>query len=358
MRAAQGLAGALLVPSSLAMIISAFSGEAQGKAIGTWTAWTGISFIIGPLLGGFLVDSASWRWVFGINVVPITITLLLIKMLKLPEKLPHDTKIDILGAILCAIGLGGPVYSFIEQPHYGWSSLQVIIPLVVGVVALVSFLLYEKSIKNPMLPLNLFKVRNFSVGNIATTAIYAGLSVAIFILIIFVQSVGGYSAFRAGLTFTPVTIILFLLSPRFGALAGKYGPRLFMSVGPIIGAIGFLFLLRVNQSVDYWNQIFPGIIVFGIGLSMTVAPLTAAILGDIDSRNAGVGSAINNAVSRIAGLIAIALIGLIIGADAFTRSTAYGVNAFHRGAVAMAVLLLAGGLISAIGITNRKRSRI
>ncbi len=355
MRAFQGFAGALLVPSSLAMIISAFSGEAQGKAIGTWTAWTGISFIIGPLIGGFLVDSASWRWVFGINIIPIAITLLLIKMLKLPEKLPPNTKVDFIGAILCAVGLGGPVYAFIEQPNYGWSNPMVYVPLIVGIIAMISFLFYEKIIKNPMLPLSLFKVRNFSVGNVATVAIYGGLSIAIFLLIIFVQSVGGYSALNAGLSFVPVTIILFILSPRFGALAGKYGPRLFMSLGPIIGAVGFLLLLRVDDSVAYWTQIFPGVLVFGLGLSMTVAPLTSAILGDIDARHAGVGSAVNNAVSRIAGLITIATIGLVIGAEAFTGSVSHGVEAFHKGVVAMSVLLFLGGLISAIGITNRNR---
>lgn len=356
MRGLQGLAGALLVPSSLAMIISAFKGEAQGKAIGTWTAWTGISFIIGPLLGGFLVDTASWRWVFGINVVPIVITLAMLRLLNLPEKLPTNAKVDIVGAILCAIGLGGPVYAFIEQPHYGWGNAQVVTPLVVGTLALACFIWYEKTIKNPMLPLKLFKVRNFWVGNIATTAIYGGLSVALFLLVIFVQLIGGFSALKAGLALMPVTLILFLLSPKFGALAGKYGPRLFMAVGPIIAGLGFLLLLRVNDSINYWSQIFPTVIIFGLGLSMTVAPLTAAILGDIDSRNAGVGSAINNAVSRIAGLVAIALIGLIIGADAFTRGVSHGVDAFHKGSLAMATLLIAGGVISAIGIVNRKKS--
>ncbi len=355
-RALQGLAGALLVPSSLAIIISSYKGESQGKAIGTWTAWTGISFIIGPLIGGFLVDAAGWRWVFGINVIPIVITLGLLKLLKLPEKLPPDAHVDIIGALLCAIGLGGPVYSFIEQPRYGWQSPMVFIPLIFGFIALIGFIVYEKNIKNPMLPLELFKVRNFSVGNIATVAIYAGLSVATFLLIIFVQSVGKYSAFRAGLTFLPVTFIMFLLSPRFGGLSAKFGPRFFMAVGPIVGAIGFLLMMRVNQPISYWTQIFPAIIVFGLGLAMTVAPLTSAILGGIKPEHAGMGSAINNAVSRIAGLIAIAFIGLIIGADAFTTSSvAHGVNAFHKGVISMAVLLLIGGLVSAIGITNKKR---
>jgi EmrB/QacA subfamily drug resistance transporter len=358
MRAFQGLAGALLVPSSLAMIISAFKGEAQGKAIGTWTAWTGISFIIGPLLGGFLVDSASWRWVFGINIIPIAATLILIRMLRLPEKLPANTSIDIVGAILCAIGLGGPVYAFIEQPNYGWSNPFVYVPLIVGIIATIAFLVYEKAIKDPMLPLSLFRVRNFSVGNLATIAIYGGLSIAIFLLIIFVQSVGGYTALNAGLSFVPVTIILFFLSPRFGALASKFGPRLFMSLGPIVGAIGFLLLLRVNNSVNYWTQILPGILVFGLGLSMTVAPLTAAVLGDIEGRHAGVGSAINNAVSRVAGLITIAIIGLVIGTDAFTGTVSHGVAAFHKGVIAMSFLLVVGGLISAIGITNRNRRQL
>lgn len=353
MRALQGLSGALLVPSSLAIIISAFKGEAQAKAIGTWTAWTGISFIVGPLLGGFLVDHSTWRWVFGINVIPIAVTLFLINKLQLKETLPKNVRVDIVGAILCAIGLGGPVYAFIEQPSYGWSSPMVLLPLIIGVLAFTVFLIYERNIKNPMLPLGLFKIRNFSVGNIATVAIYSGLSIATFLIVIFVQTVGGYTALRSGLTLLPVTIILFILSPRFGALAGKYGPRFFMAVGPIVGAFGFLLMLRVNDSISYWSQIFPAIVVFGIGLSMTVAPLTAAILGQIPPQNAGIGSAINNAVARIAGLIAIAVIGLIIGADAFTGTVSHGVAAFHRGVISMAILLIIGGIVSAIGITNK-----
>lgn len=355
MRALQGFAGAMLVPSSLALIIAVFDGESQGKAIGTWTAWTGIAFIVGPLLGGFLVDSASWRWVFGINVLPIVATLLLLKILNLPEKLPRNVRVDILGAILCACGLAGLVYSFIEQPNYGWRSPHVWLSLLIGLIALVIFLIYERSIKDPMLPLSLFKIRNFSVGNIATVSIYAGLNIFLFTLIIFVQQVAGYSAFKSGITVLPVTIIMFLLSPRFGALAGKYGPRLFMSVGPLIAGIGFLLMLRVNETVNYFGQIFPAILVFGLGLSMTVAPLTAAILGHIEKHHAGIASAINNAVARIAGLIAIALIGLVIGAEAFTGTTIHGVDAFHKTAIATAVLLFLGGTISAIGITNHNK---
>jgi len=196
-----------------------------------------------------------------------------------------------------------------------------------------------------MLPLSLFKVRNFSVGNAATLAIYGGLSVATFLITIFVQQVGGYSAIEAGLTVLPVTIIMFFLSSRFGALAGKYGPRLFMGLGPIVAAIGFMVMLSVDQSVSYWTQIFPGIVIFGLGLSMTVAPLTSAVLADIDSRRAGIGSAVNNAISRIAGLVAVASIGVVIGQH-------LTIEGFRSGIVLMASLLVIGGIVSAIGITN------
>ncbi len=353
-RAAQGLAGALLVPSSLALIISAFHGEAQAKAIGTWTAWTAIAAIIGPLLGGAIVDVTSWRWIFGVNVLPIVVTLAFLQRLTLDEKQLQNVTVDTLGAVLCAVGLGGLVYGFIEQPHYGWSNPLVYVSLTVGVLALICFLFYEKSTKYPMLPLILFKIRNFSVGNLATLVMYAGLSVSIFILIIFVQQIVGYSAFKAGLTTLPVTSIMFLLSPRFGALAGKFGPRLFMTIGPIVASFGFLLYLRIKMPVSYWADIFPALLVFGFGLSITVAPLTAAILGHIEPKHAGVASAINNAVARIAGLVAVALVGLVIGKDAFNGSTARGMMAFHKSAVAIAILLILGGIISAIGISNRR----
>jgi EmrB/QacA subfamily drug resistance transporter len=344
-RGLQGIAGALLVPSSLALIISAFSGPAQGKAIGSWTAWTGISFIVGPLLGGLLVDISSWRLIFAINLLPIAITLWLMKQLKLKENTNKQKSIDYPGAILCAVGLGGPVYALIEQPYYGWASARIYLPLLVGVMTFLSFLVYEQRVKNPMLPLGLFKIRNFAAGNLATLAIYAALSVAGFLITVFVQQVGGYSAIEAGLAMLPVTIIMFLLSPRFGGLAGKYGPRAFMTLGPIIAGFGFLTMARVNETVQYWTQLFPGVLLFGLGLSITVAPLTAAVLGSISSAQAGIGSAVNNAVARVAGLIGIAVLGLFLG-QSLTLS------GFHKGIMAMGLLLLAGGLISLVGIRN------
>lgn len=345
-RGLQGVAGALLVPSSLALIISAFKGPAQGKAIGSWTAWTGISFIIGPLVGGLLVDAGSWRWIFAINVIPIAITMWLISRLKHDEQIRESTRLDVLGAALCAVGLGGSVFALIEQPNFGWAHPIIYLPLTIGLLSLAVFFWHETRSSHPMLPLRLFNIRNFAVGNVATLMIYAGLSLATFVLAIFVQQVGGYSATQAGLSLMPVTIIMFLLSGRFGGLSGKFGPRLFMSLGPIIGALGFIAMLAVDSSVSYWT-LLPGVLIFGLGLSITVAPLTSAILGSIDERQAGIGSAVNNAVARIAGLIAIAAIGPIVGAS-------LDLNGFHRSALVTAGLLIVGGVISAVGIKNHQ----
>lgn len=346
-RALQGIAGALLVPSSLAIIIASFSGTAESKAIGTWTAWTGIAFVIGPLLGGFLVDAYSWRLIFAINVIPIAATLWLMQNLHLKEPHLADQHIDSWGTALGTVGLGGTVYALIQQPHFGWDSPAIFLPLIGGMAALIVFLWHESRTKSPMLPLKLFKIRNFTVGNISTIFIYAGLSIATFLITIFLQQVGGYSAIAAGLALLPITLIMFTLSPRFGALAGKHGPRFFMALGPIIAGLGFLSMVRVNQSVSYWPELFPGVLLFGLGLSMTVAPLTAAVLGAITADNAGIASAVNNAISRIAGLIAIAGIGVVTGAN-------LDVDGFHRGIVVMAILLFIGGIVSALGISNHE----
>ena len=346
-RGLQGVAGALLVPSSLALIISSFSGALQAKAIGTWTAWTGIAFVIGPLLGGFLVDVWSWRLIFAINILPIVLTVWLMAFLAKEDR-PIRARVDILGAVLGVVALGGPVYALIEQSKYGWGSPLIYLPLVAGCAAAVAFLFHERHATAPMLPLSLFSVRNFSVGNVATFAIYAGLAVSGFLITIFVQQVGGYSATASGLALLPVTIIMFFLSSRFGLLAGIYGPRFFMATGPIIAGVGFLTMLRMGETVQYWTQLFPGVMIFGLGLTMTVAPLTAAVLGSIGTKQAGIGSAVNNAVSRIAGLVAIAAVGIVIG-DAISLAS------FRRGILMISLLLFVGGIVSALGIQNTKK---
>lgn len=393
-RALQGVAGALLVPSSLAIIISSFSGSAQGKAVGTWTAWTGIAFILGPLVGGFLVDQASWRWIFAINLIPIAVTLYLLRGIAVAKGAESKAKVDVVGALLCALGLGGPVFALIEQAHYGWGNPVIYLPLTIGLIFLAVFLGYEHKNKNPMLPLGLFRNHNFSVGNVATLAIYAGLSAATFLIVLFLQQVSGYSALSAGLALLPVTVVMFLLSPRFGALSGKYGPRIFMGFGPLVASVGFLMMMRMQAHTDYWTQLFPAILVFGLGLSITVAPLTAAILGDVPKGQAGIASAVNNAVARVAGLIAVAAVGAVVTAQfaaSLDRNSTISympasvmnqvkdqplqtdppkdykndcvlinaiskasVEAYRTGILTIAGLLAGGGVISLIGIRNPK----
>ena len=350
LRGLQGIAGALLVPSSLALIISTFRGAAQAKAIGQWTGWTSAAFLAGPLLGGLFVDYLSWRLVFAINVVPIVVTLVLMARLGQKNVRPEGAGIDWLGAVLGILGLGGPVFALIEQANYGWTSPAIYLPLGLGLVSLTAFILRQRTVRHPMLPLGLFAVRNFSVGNVATTLVYAALSLGGFLITVFLQEVAGYSATFAGLAFLPITIMSIALSSFFGSLAGRFGPRLFMGLGPIVGGAGYLLMLGIGENPNYFTQVLPGVLLFALGLTATVAPLTAAILGSIPEEQSGIGSAINNAVSRIAGLIAIALIGVILGG-------ALTVESFHRGLVVVAVLLIAGGIVSWIGIRNPARAK-
>lgn len=318
-RFVQGIFGALLVPSSLALIMSNFRGDAAGRAIGTWTAWSGTSAVFGPVLGGFLVSAASWRWVFAINVLPIAVTLVLLRMLD-PEEHQPKGRVDWWGATLCAFGLAGPVFALIDQPSRGWGDPVIWAPLAGGLIMLAAFVVWEWRCPHPMLPLGLFRNRNFTVGNLATPAIYAGLSALIFVLVVSLQQVAGWSALAAGFAFVPVTIATFVLSPRAGALAGRFGPRLFMGLGPLIGAAGVLLMLRVDAEPNYWVDLLPPVLLFSIGLGLTVAPLTAAVLGDVPAEESGIASAVNNAVARVAGLVAVAFVGAIVAAS-FTATS-------------------------------------
>jgi EmrB/QacA subfamily drug resistance transporter len=315
-RALQGIAGALLTPSSLAVIVAIFPERERSRAIGTWTAWGTIAGALGPLVAGLILNVASWRWIFVINLPLVGACLWLIQR-AVPRTSPTNTRrrVDVVGAVLCVLGLGGAVFALIEQPRLGWSDPAVSGSLIGGVLAFAAFLIYESRASDPMLRLDLFKSRNFAVGNVETLALYGGLSALFFFLVLYLQQVAGYSPLEAGLALLPESLIMFALSGRFGALADRIGPRLFMGGGPLIAGAGMLMLLSFGVRVDYLTQVLPGILLFSLGLSITVAPLTAAILAGVDQREAGIGSAVNNAVARVAGLIATVAVGALVAAQ-------------------------------------------
>lgn len=345
-RAIQGMAAALLVPSSLAIITTAYAGPARARAIGTWTAWTGTAAIIGPLLGGVLVDWFSWRLIFAVNVLPVALTLLL--MLGLQDSPRRRTALDIPGALLAVAGLGGPVYALIEQERLGWADPAVYLSLAGGLAALVLFVVREARAKAPMMPLYLFRVRNFRYGNLVTAAAYGALSLGTFALTVFVQEAAGFTAIQAGLISLPLPVAMLLLSTYFGNLAGKYGPRIFMTCGPAIMGIGFLLMLSVSPPLNLLTQLLPGLLLFSLGLAVMVAPLTAAVLGALNETDAGIGSAVNNAVSRVAGLITVALIGTI-------SAGSLDYAGFQRTVLATALLMFAAALIAFLGIRTPER---
>lgn len=344
-RLLQGAAGALLVPSSLALIMTNFRGAAQAKAIGTWTGLTAGAMIVGPVLGGLFVDLASWRFSFLINVLPIATALWLLTRLTQKNVRQPNAHIDAISAVLCIVGLGGMVYALIEAPINGWGSPQIWVPAALGVLAFVAFIRRQATTTRPMLPLDLFKARNFAWGNLSTLLVYGALSLNGFVLVVYLQEQAGLSATAAGVASLPITVIMILLSSRVGGLAGRIGPRIFMTVGPLAMAGGALLMLAVSEDFNYWWQVLPGIVVFGLGLTITVSPLTSAILGAIDSSRSGIASAVNNAVSRIAGLVAIALIGTIVGG-------ALDLAGFHQAMIVTASLLALGGVVSWVGIRN------
>ncbi len=315
-RVLQGVFGALLTPSALAVIVAAFPPAQRGGAVGSWTAWSGIAAVLGPLVGGQLIDAASWRWIFAINV-PFVVLTLVIVFAAVPRRPRAAARppIDWPGGVLSFLGLAGPTLALIRQPEAGWGAPDVIVPGLVGVVVLAAFLARERTTAHPMLPLELFKRRNFAAGNAQTLAIYAGLSILFFYLVLFLQQVGGYSATEAGLATLPTTLVMFTLSKRAGMLADRIGPRWFMGGGPLVAAGGMLLLLRVDADVDYVTEVLPALAIFSLGLSATVAPLTATVLSDADEHQAGIASGVNNAIARAGGLLGVAALGAVIAAQ-------------------------------------------
>jgi EmrB/QacA subfamily drug resistance transporter len=351
-RCLQGVGAAFLVPSSLAMLNEYFSGPEQSRAIGIWTAWTGTAFVVGPLLGGVLVDALNWRWIFAVNLVPLSLTLYLSTRLAPQRDFSRDDnsrrRIDVPGAILTALGLTGTVFALIEQQRLGMTHPLVVAGFVVGVLCLAAFPWWERRAAHPMMPLEIFTSRNFAVTNIATVFLYAGVSLGMLAVTLFLQETVGWSATAAGVATLPIPVLSLLLAARFGALAGRHGPRLYMAVGPLLAAAGFALMalsLADDGDFDLWRQLSPGVLVFALGLTMTVSPLTATVLAAVEPTQSGIGSAVNNAVSRIAGLLAIAFMSVVIGG-------AMDFDGFRRAAVVTAVLFGCAGIVSAVGIRN------
>jgi EmrB/QacA subfamily drug resistance transporter len=398
-RALQGVFGALLTPSALAIIVATFPPDERGAAIGSWTAWTGISFVVGPLVGGQLVDVASWRWIFAINVPFVAVTLLLVSMaIPARERAADRPAVDWTGALLSLLGLAGPVFALIRQPELGWSSPGVWVPLVAGLAVFTAFLVHEARTPHPMLPLGLFRRRNFAAANAETLLMYAGLSVLTFFLVLFLQQVAGYTALQAGLATLPTTAVMFVLSREAGRLSARLGPRPFMGFGPLVAALGLTLMLRLDAELSYWTDLLPALLIFATGLSMTVAPLTTTVLADADERNAGIASGVNNAIARVAGLLGVAALGAVVaaqfshdldrrladrpldararaavadakartfaapdpavaGRDVADAARASSVHAFHVGMGIAAALLAAGGVIGLVGVVNPPRRR-
>jgi len=347
-RGVQGIAGALLTPSALAVIVTTFEGEERSAAIGTWTAWSGIAMVIGPLAGGELLAIGSWRWIFLINV-PLALATIALILVAVPPREPGGrARVDLVGAALCVLGLGGTAFALIEQRRLGWSNPAIWGTLGGGVILLAAFVLWERRTSDPMLPLRLFRRRNFTVANVETFLVYAGLSTLGFFLTLFLQQLAGYSALHAGLALVPITIVMFLASPYVGRLSGRLGPRFFMAAGPLIAAASLVWLTRTRPDVSYVRDLLPPILIFAVGLSLTVAPLTATVLADASSGEAGIASAVNNAVARVAGLLGIAIVGVAVSGS----TDQLNLHGFHMAMLVTALLVGAGGAIGAIGIAN------
>jgi len=355
-RVLQGIGAALLTPGSLALLQASFHPQDRARAIGAWSGLSGVSTAVGPLVGGWLIDTLSWRWIFFLNV-PLAAVVLVAAARWVPESrsLEPETsqspaRFDIAGAVLAALGLAGVTYALIDAAEHGFGGWPVPVSTAVGVLAFVAFALVERRRgASAMLPPALFTQRGFTRLNLYTLVVYAALSGQVFFLVVQLQVTADYSALAAGLAGVPITVLLLVGSARAGALATRFGPRPLLVAGPTVAAAGLLLLLGVDGHTNYWRDVLPGVVAFGIGLTMLVAPLTASVLGAVPDRFAGVASGVNNAAARAAALLAVAALPLLVGLSGAEYADPEPLTRAYRAALLWCTgLLLLGALTEAV----------
>ena len=354
-RLLQGVAGALLTPGSLAIISATFTGTERSAAIGAWSGLSGLAGAAGPFVGGYLLNVLSWRWIFLLNL-PLAAAVVLVSLRRVPESRDPDApqQLDVGGAALGAVALGALTYGLIDAGANGLTAVATAC-VVLAVVAAGGFVQVERRSPHPMLPLEVFSSARFTGTNTVTFVVYAALSATFFLLVLQLQLVAGFSPLASGAALLPVTAVMLAGSARVGAAAARWGPRPFMTAGPVVAAGGLLLMLRIGPDATWGTEVLPAVIVFGIGLTLTVAPLTAAVLMAAPASHAGVASGVNNAVARTAGLLAIAVLPLAVGlSDQSYRNPVLFDRAFDRGMVIAALLLVVGGALSALLVGGRE----
>jgi EmrB/QacA subfamily drug resistance transporter len=355
-RAVQGIGGALLTPGSLAILQASFATKDRARAIGAWSGFGGLASAAGPIVGGQLLQVASWRWVFVLNL-PLSLAVIVISRRHVPESVNSSShgRIDSIGAAWAVVALGGLTYGLIEGPADGWGNPLIVTMLAIAVVAVVAFVLTERRSRNPMVPPAMFAERQFATTNAVTFVVYAALGGTLFLLPIVLQQVSGYGPRDAGLSLLPITVMMLFLSARSGKLAARIGPRLQMSVGPLVAGFGLMLLTRCVHDHNYLTGVLPGVVVLGCGLVTTVAPLTSTAMSSAPAANAGIASAVNNDVARVGGLLAVAVLPVVssITGDAYLHPLQLG-QGFQTAALICAVMCWIGAVVAAIGISNRR----